>query len=439
MVDLSSCPSLSITILDHRRDISGTLTHMARSTRSTQLETRSARLRLPVAKKPVFVRIAPRIGLGYRRNRTAGTWVARVADGSGGNWIRRFGVADDFEDADGNQVLDFWQAQEKARALGRSNGADSARPITIVEALALYENDLRTRSGDNGNVVRLRAHLPASLGDKPIALLSAGDLRRWRDGLIKSMTPSSANRTAAVLKAALNLAAEHDERVINERAWQNGLAAIPDATRSRNVIIDDSTVRSIIAAAYALRTDFGLLVELAAVTGARVSQIARLEVQDVQADRADPRVLMPTSRKGRGKRMIARRPVPIPPGFAGKLARLTVDRPSTALLLLKRTGEPWKKSDHRDLFRRAAKAVREDPDRVTIYALRHSNIVRQLLAGVPIRVVAVNHDTSVTMIERTYSRHIGDHADVLARGALLDTSPPEDRNVLTMRRSAAIG
>jgi hypothetical protein len=27
------------------------------------------------------------------------------------------------------------------------------------------------------------------------------------------------------------------------------------------------------------------------------------------------------------------------------------------------------------------------------------------------------------MIERTYSRHIGDHADALARAALLDTTP----------------
>jgi hypothetical protein len=62
---------------------------------------------------------------------------------------------------------------------------------------------------------------------------------------------------------------------------------------------------------------------------------------------------------------------------------------------------------------------------VTIYALRHSNIVRQILAGVPLRVVAVNHDTSVAMLERTYSRYIGDHADALARGALLDTTQPE--------------
>ena len=42
----------------------------------------------------------------------------------------------------------------------------------------------------------------------------------------------------------------------------------------------------------------------------------------------------------------------------------------------------------------AVAAAGLDPHEVTIYALRHSSIVRQLLAGVPVRVVAVNHDTS---------------------------------------------
>ena len=54
-----------------------------------------------------------------------------------------------------------------------------------------------------------------------------------------------------------------------------------------------------------------------------------------------------------------------------------------------------------------------------MYALRHSSIVRQLLAGVPVRIVAAGHDTSVKMIERTYSQHITDHADAMVRGAML--------------------
>ncbi|MBV9814374.1 MAG: site-specific integrase, partial [Alphaproteobacteria bacterium] len=100
---------------------------------------------------------------------------------------------------------------------------------------------------------------------------------------------------------------------------------------------------------------------------------------------------------------------------------------TTAPLLVKPSGEPWKKSDHSRPFARVAKHAGLDPQEVTLYALRHSSIVRQLLAGVPIRVVAVNHDTSVVMIERTYSRYIGDHADALARAALLNTTSGKER------------
>jgi integrase len=84
------------------------------------------------------------------------------------------------------------------------------------------------------------------------------------------------------LRAALNLAADHDERIINRRPWSLGLAAIPNATETRNVILAEGTVRAIVAAAYRQEPEFGLLIEVAAITGARVSQLANLEVQDVK-------------------------------------------------------------------------------------------------------------------------------------------------------------
>ena len=62
-------------------------------------------------------------------------------------------------------------------------------------------------------------------------------------------------------------------------------------------------------------------------------------------------------------------------------------------------------------------AIGADPD-ATTYALRHSSI-RQLLDNVPIRIVAAPHNTSVAMIERTYSKHITEHSDDISRKALL--------------------
>ena len=83
---------------------------MARSTRAALLETRTARLKLPVRKKPYSVRVSPSLRLGYRRNQTAGVWSVIVADGKGGSWMKKFALADDFEDSEGRHVLDFWQA-----------------------------------------------------------------------------------------------------------------------------------------------------------------------------------------------------------------------------------------------------------------------------------------------------------------------------------------
>jgi integrase len=408
---------------------------MARSTRSWSLETRSTRLKLTVAKKPVFIRIGPGLGLGYRRNQTAGTWVARVADGRGGNWTKAIGSADDFDEADGRDILDFWQAQEKARTLGRAERtgeAGSAKPATVAQTLASYEADLKTRGGDAGNVTRVRMHLPPRLLDKVVALLVSRELRKWRDALAGQLSAATVNRTTTGLKAALNLAAEHDERITNRRAWETGLASIPDAEQSRNIILSEAAVRQIIGAAHAQGAEFGLLIEVAAVTGARVSPLALLEVQDLQADRDAPRLMMPTSRKGKGHKTVHRRPVPIPSGLGTKLRVLTADRPTTAPLLLKPSGGSWKKSDHTRPFARAAKVAGQDPEQVTMYALRHSSIVRQILAGVPIRVVAVNHDTSIAMLERTYSRHIGDHSDALARVGLLDIAEAVEKNVVPL-------
>ena len=71
-------------------------------------------------------------------------------------------------------------------------------------------------------------------------------------------------------------------------------------------------------------------------------------------------------------------------------------------------------------FRPVVQRLGLEPE-TTPYALRHSSIVRQLLKGVPTRVVAAHHDTSVAMIEKNYSRFIiGDPSDALTRATLLD-------------------
>src|SRR5258708_38585369 len=91
---------------------------MTQKIRSGRLETRSARLRLTLRKRPYSVTIAKGLSLGYRRTATDGPWIVRLTKG-GADWATRFAVADDHTEADGVSVLTFWQAQERAKTLAK--------------------------------------------------------------------------------------------------------------------------------------------------------------------------------------------------------------------------------------------------------------------------------------------------------------------------------
>jgi integrase len=403
---------------------------MARKLHAT-IENRTNRLKLDRRPKPYgLITIAPRIRLGYRRTKNAGTWVVEAADGRGGEWQKAFALADDYENADGTHVLDFWQAADKAKAIARGQ-AGAGPPVTVAAALDDYEADLRAREGDPINASRVRFHLPPGLSDKPVALLGVAELKRWRNGLLaKGLKPSSVARTLQAARAAFNHAADQDPaRIHNRDAWRIGLGGLTNTYNVRNTILTDAEVLRLVEAAYALDPALGLWIETAAVTGARSSQLAALLVADLQASRSV--LTLPSSRKGRGQRQITRRPVPITAALAAKLRQAAGARASHAPLLVRRNGQPWNPQNQEHLripFARIAKQLGLD---CTPYALRHSSIVRQLLANVPIRVVAAGHDTSVAMLERTYSVHISDHSDAIARRGLLDTSPAGE-NVVSL-------
>jgi integrase len=403
---------------------------MARRPRSAQTENRTNRLRLMPRRKPYYTAIAPGIRLGYRRNQGAGSWSVKVADGRGGHWIKVFANADDHQDADGNTVLTYWEAIDKARAVAGDGNNDRAvgdRPVTVSEALDNHAAELQSRGGDKLNTTRVRHHLTPALGAKPVGLLTARDLRHWRDGMLKrGLTPASADRTARALKAALNLAAREDRRITNEKAWRHGLARLPDGEVARNDILSDDAVRALVTAAYALSPEFGLWIEAHAITGARTSQLARLQVCDLQDDAAAPRLMMPSSRKGK-RRRIERKPVAIPTTLAKALHWAAAGRAPHAPLLQSPGGETLL----RNWFKRA-RAAAGLGSKTTMYSLRHSSIVRMLLAGTPTRITATHHDTSVPMIEKNYSRYIADHADTVVRRGLLDIGNPAGVNAISL-------
>ena len=122
-----------------------------------------------------------------------------------------------------------------------------------------------------------------------------------------------------------------------------------------------------------MNTSFGVLIETLAETGARESQALRCEVADLLDDPVAPRLMMPSSRKGGGSRKIERKPLPISPRLAAMLRQVSAGRAADAPLL-------DKQSQIREFFHVVTERLGLGEE-VTPYALRHSSIVRMLLAA----------------------------------------------------------
>ncbi|TIT29488.1 MAG: site-specific integrase, partial [Mesorhizobium sp.] len=177
------------------------------------------------------------------------------------------------------------------------------------------------------------------------------------------------------------------------------------------------------------------MVLVLSATGARFSQVARMTVGDVQIPQS--RLMVPTSRKGRGTKKTTHVGIRVGvdvidqlrPAIAGKQrgdallqrwrhvqTKATDSQPPQWVrdargpwIAASELARPWL-----EIVTRAG-VSRE----VVPYSLRHSSIVRQLRAGLPVRLVAALHDTSTTMIERHYASAIVDLLDELSASAII--------------------
>ena len=365
------------------------------------------------------------LSLGYRRIETAGPWIVRKATGKGGNWIKNFATADDFEESNGDSVLTFFEAQAIARTIAR-DGEASGGLITVATAIDRYARDLATRGGRAYNA-RARPHpLAAGVARQAGRPAHRPRLKDLRDGLLKGRTAGTVNRTISVLRAALELAAATDPRITNTAAFKVGLKKLPDAARARNVVLTDAQVRQCGRAGLRGKPrvraldrdpghDRGAPVAGGAADGRRSAGRPRPAADDAVVA------------QGQGRKRIDRKPVPIPASLAATLQQAAGDRSGDALLLLKPDGSAWGASDLRASVpprgrkSRPRSSTSSPPTACGTAASPGSYCVASRL-----RVVAASHDTSVPMIEKRYSATIGDHSDALYRNALLDLGGGRD-------------
>lgn len=389
------------------------------------------------------------VSLGYRKpTRGPGTWVGKlVIDGA--RREEKLGEADD-AGASG-AALDYpkavtaaltWARQAFASIEAQSSGQREAAAPTVRSAVEAYIADRKLRSQHGRDASsRLTKHVlgVAWFADTKLSRLTMVAFGKWRATLPDGHKPSTINRLLNDLRAALNAAADLHRREMPAHLAADiraGTKAISGATEARRQILSDADVRKLIEHAFAVDADgdFGRLVLLMAATGARFSQLAGMTVADVQPVAA--RAMVPTSAKGRGPQKAGRTAVPVGADVIDGLRPVLVGRAGHEPLLMRwikrqtgpfaweRAGRAaWKSaSEPERMWSRTIEAAGLPADTV-MYALRHSSIVRGLRSGLPVRLVAALHNTSMAMIEKHYAAFIVDATEELARRSLVSLAP----------------
>jgi integrase len=396
---------------------------LARTVRDEKLSSRSAREKLEARGKPHYRALDRELHIGYRRGKTGGVWVARWYVGDGAYKVETIGTADDRLDADGAIVLDFAQAQTKARDVYAQRKREaSGLPIESgpYTVRACIDDYLEWFGEHKKSIIdtrhRATAHILSVLGDRPCAELTTSELEKWRNALAKAPTRvrtkvgeaqrygakapgddqeavrrrrSSANRTLTILKAALNKAWRAG-KIESDSTWRR-LQPFKeaDAARVRYLTVDEG--KRLINAC---PKDFRLLVRAALATGARYGELTRLRVADFNPDVGT--LLIRTSKSGKGRYItLADEGVTL---FAAQAA----GRSSDALLLPREDGSPWKASHQARPMQAACKGARIEPE-ANFHCLRHTYASHSIMAGAPLLVVAKNLGHSDTrMVEKHY-------------------------------------
>jgi integrase len=290
---------------------------VARTIRHAKLDSRTARAQLAIRGNPYWHPLARGRALGYRKGRKGGTWVAKYRAADGGRAETLLGPADDALDADTSAVLTFAAAQAAARdwfALLDRNAGRRPDPYTVGRALDDYLANFTGKSLEKTRYT-VERYLRPEFGALQVTELTTERLtsfinriastpavyRASKKGVRKSRPvgpdsartqKSNANRVFTPLRAALNRAFTMG-KVPDDTAWRR-VKPFPKVSSPRIRYFTSAEISRLVASA---PDWFRPLVQAALLTGARWSELFRMQVRDI--DFAAGVALFPETKSGK--------------------------------------------------------------------------------------------------------------------------------------------
>jgi len=461
---------------------------MARTKRSAKLDTRNARFKLEPDKDHQDWTAQGRY-LKYRRPRKggSGSWYARMNQ-EGKILQARLGTADDYQDADGIDVLDYDQAYKAAEKwfkgkvhaahLEASGEAVNAGPYTVANALHDYfeDGDRRGMKGLGRDRQRAAAWITPELGGVEVPKLTRTRIESWLAKVAESprrvrtkkpqapdapvpkprnykvpripkaapVPPAppatddekrarkdSANRVLTILKAALNHALDR-RRVTGGEAWQS----VKPYRGTTNARVRFLSAEDQVRLVNACPADFKNLVRGALLTGARYGELARLRVEDFNSTAGT--VFIAESKSGKPRHVVLTE--------EGKrlFVGLTAGKDSSALVFQRHgierrkreeIGQTWGHGDAGHLMAEACTAA--ELESLTFHELRHSYASMLVNKGVPLAYVAAQLGHADTRMTEKHYGHLAPSALADAiRAAMPNMGLMEPQKIVDLKISS---
>lgn len=341
----------------------------------------------------------------------AGSWVARARDPDTGK--QQYHALGELTD-----TFDYDAAVKLAREWFDSLDAGVLHKgaFTVADACREYVEDRRREKGDDtadDAEWRFKNSVYGTpFGDTELPKLRTPAVKKWRESL--GVTKAGANRMMTSLRAALNLAVEHNRVAATAaQAWR-AVKQYPKADGRREIFLDLPQRRALLVAA-GPKTAVHDLIQGALLLGARPGELAKAPRSAYDARTKTLKLVGKTGP----------RDVPLSGGAVTLFDRLAKSKLPAAPLFARDDGQPWTRIEWSRRIRAAVEVavvlddkgepLKDDqgnevklPPGTCLYSCRHTYISQAILDGLTTLDVARLTGTSLQMIDRHYGHLVQD-------------------------------